>query len=81
MQISNLRNDGLDGSCGDGLDEVDPMHCDVDRRTRGRAPGGIEAPVVVGDEQQPVLQVRAARKVEVVRCRDMHDIHLRIRER
>ena len=52
------RRDARDSVAADELDEVDEVRSDVGERARPTAQGGIDAPVVVADAEQPVLQVR-----------------------
>src|SRR5207237_10110861 len=56
VQVAQLRDDGLHVATGNRLDEIEPMHADVGRRTGNAAARGIEPPVVVRSEQQPVLK-------------------------
>ena len=49
-----------DALAADELDEVEPVRADVGDGTEVALAGGVEPPVPVGVEQQPVLQVVAA---------------------
>ncbi len=59
----------LDAAAGDELQQVDPVRADVADRAQLAALGRVQAPVPVGVEQQPVLQVAAGDEVHRRRAR------------
>src|SRR2546428_452055 len=63
VQAADLGDHGFDPPPADPLGEVEPMDADVGDRARHAAARGIEAPVRVPLEQQPVLEVGAAHQV------------------
>ena len=56
------RDDPL---AGDELDQVAPVRADVGERPRGAAELGLDAPVVVGRREQPVLEVAAVQQPQL----------------
>ncbi len=56
MQVGEHLDDVLPA---DELHEVEPVRADVGNGAQGTLPAGIEAPVPVGVEEQPVLEVLA----------------------
>ena len=57
MQVGEHLDDAL---AADELHEVEPVRADVGDGPQGALPAGVEAPVPVSVEEQPVLQVLAA---------------------
>ena len=64
VEPSHLRDDRLDGPLGDPLGEVGPVRPDIRDDPRGSAASGVDAPVVVGLQHQPVLKEASAHSVE-----------------
>src|SRR5439155_11595961 len=63
VQVPELRDDRLDVTAGDRLHKIEPVDADVRRGARHAAPRGVEAPVVIRAQEQPILQKRAAREM------------------